>query len=44
MNQVWSIGGENWREARFYGHILIPIFVLQFIATPLSSMFLIVEK
>lgn len=36
--------GENWREAGFYAQILSPMFFLQFITNPLSTMFLIVEK
>ena len=36
--------GENWREAGFYAQILTPMFILQFITSPLSVMFLIAEK
>jgi len=36
--------GENWREAGSYAQILTPMFILQFITSPLSVMFLIAEK
>jgi len=36
--------GENWREAGVYAQILMPMFLLQFIGSPLSNMFLVTEK
>lgn len=36
--------GEDWRIAGEYAQILTPMFFLQFIASPLSNMFLIAEK
>ena len=36
--------GEEWREAGIYAQILMPMFLMQFIGSPLSSMFLVAEK
>lgn len=36
--------GENWREAGFYAQILTPMFFLQFVASPLSVLFIIAER
>ena len=36
--------GEEWREAGVYARILMPMFMLQFIVSPLSSMFLVAEQ
>jgi O-antigen/teichoic acid export membrane protein len=36
--------GEQWRLAGEYARILTPMFFLQFITSPLSSMFMIAEK
>ncbi len=36
--------GKNWRVAGEYAQILTPMFFLQFISSPLSSMFMIAEK
>jgi O-antigen/teichoic acid export membrane protein len=36
--------GEEWREAGVYAQILMPMFLLQFIVSPLSNMFLVAEK
>lgn len=38
------IFGENWRVAGEYAQLLTPMFLLQFIASPLSAMFIIAEK
>ena len=36
--------GEEWREAGTYAQILMPMFLLQFIVSPLSNMFLVAEQ
>ena len=36
--------GEAWREAGTFAQILMPMFLLQFIVSPLSIMFLVAEK
>ncbi|WP_373020566.1 lipopolysaccharide biosynthesis protein [Thiomicrorhabdus sp.] len=36
--------GEEWRVAGVYAQILVPMFFLQFIASPLSVLFVIAEK
>jgi O-antigen/teichoic acid export membrane protein len=36
--------GEQWRIAGEYAQILSPVFLLRFITSPLSSMFMIAEK
>ncbi|MBI3239617.1 MAG: oligosaccharide flippase family protein [Flavobacteriia bacterium] len=36
--------GEEWREAGTYARILMPMFLLQFIVSPLSNMFLVAEQ
>jgi O-antigen/teichoic acid export membrane protein len=36
--------GESWREAGEYAQILTPMFFLQFVTSPLSSVFMIVQK
>lgn len=36
--------GEEWREAGVYAQILMPMFLLQFIVSPLSNMFLVAEQ
>ena len=36
--------GEEWREAGIYAQILMPMFLMQFIGSPLSSMFLVAEQ
>lgn len=36
--------GEEWAEAGYYAKILTPMFFMQFIASPLSSMFIISEE
>jgi O-antigen/teichoic acid export membrane protein len=36
--------GEEWREAGKYAQILMPMFLIQFIVSPLSAMFLVAEK
>ncbi len=36
--------GEEWREAGVYAQILMPMFLMQFIGSPLSNMFLVAEK
>jgi O-antigen/teichoic acid export membrane protein len=38
------IFGEKWRIAGEYAQILAPMFFLQFIANPLSNMYLIAQK
>lgn len=38
------IFGEQWKIAGEYAQILTPLFLLQFIVSPLSSMFMIAEK
>ncbi len=38
------IFGESWRVAGEYAQALTPMFLLQFIANPLSNMFIIAEK
>jgi O-antigen/teichoic acid export membrane protein len=35
---------EKWRIAGVYAQILTPMFVLQFITSPLSNMFIVAEK
>jgi O-antigen/teichoic acid export membrane protein len=36
--------GEEWREAGVYTRILIPMFFLQFISSPLSMMYYVAQK
>jgi len=36
--------GDNWKQAGFYSEIMCVMFFLQFILSPLSSMFIIAEK
>ena len=36
--------GEQWRTAGTYAQILTPMFFLQFVTSPLSSMYMIAEK
>lgn len=36
--------GESWREAGNYAQLLTPMFFLQFIASPLSAMYMIAQK
>jgi len=36
--------GEQWRAAGVYAQILTPMFFLQFVTSPLSSMYMIAEK
>lgn len=36
--------GEEWRVAGTYAQLLMPMFALQFIVSPLSSMFLVAEQ
>ena len=36
--------GAEWREAGTYARIITPLYFLQFIASPLSSMYVIAEK
>lgn len=38
------IFGEKWRIAGEYAQILTPVFLLRFITSPLSAMFMIAEK
>lgn len=38
------IFGEKWRVAGEYAQILTPVFLLRFITSPLSAMFMIAEK
>jgi O-antigen/teichoic acid export membrane protein len=38
------IFGDNWQLAGFYSQIMCGMFFLQFVLSPLSSMFLIAEK
>lgn len=36
--------GEQWRDAGAYAQILVPMLFLQFVTSPLSSMFIIAQK
>lgn len=36
--------GEAWREAGLYAKVMMPMFFLQFVVSPLSSMFVIAGK
>lgn len=36
--------GKNWRQAGEYAQILMPMFFLQFVASPLSVLFIVAEK
>lgn len=36
--------GEDWREAGTYAKVMMPMFFLQFIVSPVSSMFIIARK
>lgn len=36
--------GEQWRGAGIYAQLLTPMFFLQFVTSPLSSMYMIAEK
>lgn len=36
--------GENWRVAGEYAQVLIPMYFLQFLTSPLSNMYMIAEK
>ena len=36
--------GESWRKSGEFAQILVPMFFLQFITSPLSNMFIIAEK
>jgi len=38
------IFGENWRIAGEYAQVLIPMYFLQFVTSPLSQMYIIAEK
>jgi O-antigen/teichoic acid export membrane protein len=40
---AWAFG-EQWRLSGSYAQILVPMLFLQFVTTPLSSMFIIAQK
>jgi O-antigen/teichoic acid export membrane protein len=39
-----TVFGESWRKSGEFAQILVPMFFLQFVTSPLSNMFIIAEK